>query len=104
MPLPRYIAAPCCEDPSHVTNRLDVDFYTSIKEGLSQARESVSEFLLLQDFNSARVVDPLLSTRGLTAKDIWDDSPLEPKPEVVELIVASIKKVESAIMGGTEKG
>ena len=103
LPLPRYIAAPCCEDPSHVTNRREVDFYTNIKEGLNQARESVSEFLLLQGYNSARVVDPLLSTRGMSAKDIWGDSPLDPKAEVVELIVTTIKKVESAIMGGTKR-
>jgi hypothetical protein len=43
-PLPRYLAAGCCEDKDHMPNRSSPDFIKKLEEGVYGARTNIKNF------------------------------------------------------------
>ena len=102
-PLPRYVGAPCCDDPNHTTNRGAIDFYSNMKDGLETVRIIVQEYLVRKGYRSARVVDPNLSVKGHSAEAIWGKEAVDTSNKAVELIRDSIKKVEVTAAGSLKR-
>ena len=103
LPMPRFIAAPCCNHLGHCTNRNKIEYYSDIKDRLSEIKEAAAEFLTNNGWTQARVVDPLISIKGLAAQEIWGDNHTSLQSATIELIASSVKKIEANIMGSTKR-
>ncbi len=100
-PLPQYVGSPCCSDPTHLTNRQDIDFYSTIKEGLEHIRLITHNYLQHHGYTNARVLDPMISIKGHPIKDIWIDNNISALTH--RLVANSVKKIELTAAGAVKR-
>jgi hypothetical protein len=85
-PIPRYVSSACCNDTSHVTNRNNEDFLTSILADLALQR-----YQLRRVFPSCKIVDglELICGKGYTRDKVeqvvlsgWTADPVHPNGHI----------------------
>jgi hypothetical protein len=57
-PLPRYVAAGCCSDPDHCSNRRVLDFEQQQQQLLDILKRGLKDFLFANNYRSIRFLDP----------------------------------------------
>jgi len=63
-PLPRYITAPCCNNPSHCSNRGEVGFAENLLSELTRVRTEIKKVVVGRGRPCSRVVDSLAGITG----------------------------------------
>jgi hypothetical protein len=69
-PLPRYVAAGCCSDPDHCSNRRALDFEQ--QQLLDILKRGLKGFLYSNNYRAIRVLDPSVYIRGMSKEAIWN--------------------------------
>jgi hypothetical protein len=81
-PMPRYVAASCCSDVSHVANRNDPYFLEDMQIRLDGLRCHLKEFLYTSGRRNIKIYDPNHDLKDFTTEQTWGDDPIHPRREV----------------------
>jgi hypothetical protein len=103
-PLPRYLAASCCDDRLHTTNRNDPYFKQRLTTGLEEVRKNVKDFLYYEGRRNVKVMDPAVDIRGLEDGQTWEDDPIHLTPAAYSKLAEGIIKMSSSGAGGPGGG
>jgi len=81
-PIQRYIPAPCCQDPDHLTNFGTREYASNMAADLKSIRESLRSFVYKRNLKNFRVVsgEKLLGweegVSATTLKNLWGTDPV----------------------------
>jgi hypothetical protein len=98
LPLPRYVAAPCCEDDSHIENFVADDYEDMLRSGPEEVAAAVEREMTGSN-KSYTVLDPVASFKGESLKaltttngaSIWlQDDPVHLTPAAYAELTAAI--------------
>jgi hypothetical protein len=98
LPLPRYVAAPCCEDDSHIENFVADDYEDMLRSGPKEVAAAVEREMTGSN-KSYTVLDPVASFKGESLKaltttngaSIWlQDDPVHLTPAAYAELTAAI--------------
>jgi hypothetical protein len=92
-PLPRYVAAGCCSDPDHCSNRRVLDFEQQQQQLLDLLKRGLKDFLFANNYRAIRVLDPCVDIRGMSREAVWNGDPVHPTEEVYRKIAAATAKL-----------
>jgi hypothetical protein len=92
-PLPRYVAAGCCTNPEHCSNRRYPDFVQHMRDSLEMLRKHFKDFLYYRSMRHIKIVDPGMDIRGLSIEEVWGDSAIHPQPLVYCRIAAAVIRI-----------
>jgi uncharacterized membrane protein YgcG len=92
-PLPRYVAAGCCTNPEHCSNRRYPDFVQHMRDALELLRKHFKDFLYYRSMRHIKILDPGMDIRGLSLEEIWGKEAIHPTPLVYCRIAASVIKI-----------
>jgi uncharacterized membrane protein YgcG len=99
-PMPRYVTAGCCEDPSHVSNREDRHFRADMDLQLDSLKRTVKNFLFNTGRRNFRILDTGMTLKGLEDADLWCTDPVHPIESVYGRIAEGIKKLVDKMQSG----
>jgi hypothetical protein len=99
-PMPRYVTAGCCEDPSHVSNREDRHFRADMDLQLDSLKRTVKNFLFNTGRRNLRILDTGMTLKGLEDADLWCTDPVHPIESVYGRIAEGIKKLVDKMQSG----
>jgi hypothetical protein len=104
-PLPRYLYAGCCAQPDHVSNSEEPDFERRIREGLSEMRGYLKDFLFTNGLRGFKVLDPGRETpeQDENGEPLWVDDSVHPTFEAYNRIADLIEN-EARLMAGKRAG
>jgi hypothetical protein len=68
-PLPRYVAAGCCTNPEHCSNRRYPDFMQHMRDALELLRKHFKDFLYYRNMRHIKILDPGMDIRGLSLEE-----------------------------------
>ena len=74
-PLPRYIYAGCCEDPDHISNRLEESYAVNLMDKLEGLRRLLKGMAFTAKIKEIKVINV---GRKLEEVDLWGDDPVHP--------------------------
>jgi hypothetical protein len=77
-PLPRYLAAGCCENEAHMPNRKLRTFEHQLHMDLKETAENFRDFLFTSGHKLIKVLDPAVSWRGKDNDSLWGADPVHP--------------------------
>ena len=97
-PFPRYISAPCCGEPSHVTNFRDADFAENIIGQLGELRMNFRSFLFSDRLRRTSTIDPAPLMEMATDPVHWVD-PVHPKPETFAKLADLVLENADRLLG-----
>jgi hypothetical protein len=108
VPIPRYIAASCCDNPEHVTNRSDSDFAAEISGELERVEELLDAWA--QTWSAPAMVmsyravadDPEAALADLTvsATPLWlETDPVHAAPELYAALAAAVESASDEMCG-----
>jgi hypothetical protein len=108
VPIPRYIAASCCDNPEHVTNRSDSDFAAEISGELERVEELLDAWA--QSWSAPAMVmsyravtdDPEATLADLTvsATLLWlEADPVHAAPELYAALAAAVESASEEMCG-----
>jgi hypothetical protein len=92
-PMPRYIVAGCCSNPSHCSNRRYQDFEQQQQQHLDIVKKNLKDYLFYDGYRSVRVLDPCMDLRSLGQEDAWDADPVHPSQLAYNKIAAACAKI-----------
>jgi hypothetical protein len=92
-PLPRFVAAGCCNNTTHAANRRDDDYRETMTIKLDAYRRHLKDFTFSSGFKNIKVMDPSMDLKGMGADETWGDDPVHPKPEVYNNIATGVLKM-----------
>jgi hypothetical protein len=98
-PMPRYIAAGCCGDPTHALNRRDEYFREEMEVQLEAFKRITKDFIYNMKKKNVKVADPNLDIRGMTAAEIWGGDPIYLQEEAVKKMVDGFMLMAAKIDG-----
>jgi hypothetical protein len=75
-PLPRYITAPCCNNPRHTTNRSDHLFKENMDIQLDSLRRNLRDHVFSLNKRNIKILDPNMDLRGLQPEETWGTDPI----------------------------
>jgi hypothetical protein len=89
-PMPRYVAAACCSNPAHVSNRQDQYYPKDLRMQLDGLKRHMREHVFALGKRNIRVFDPNPDLREFTTDEIWTDDPIHPSRPVLSKLCDSI--------------
>jgi hypothetical protein len=92
-PLPRYLVSGCCSDADHMPNRRLPGFEEQLVDDLEQVSTNFKAFLFTNGLKNGKVVNPLISLRGLQRNEAWGEDPVHPLECAYDKIAEGIVKV-----------
>jgi hypothetical protein len=98
-PLPRYVAASCCSETSHMPNQKEDTFLHNLLSELGMVNKCIKDFLFLEGYRNARVMDPWIGLRHLDIKEVWGDDPRYIKPDLYKHLADGVKITMGKIGG-----
>jgi hypothetical protein len=96
-PLPRYVAAKCCTNPEHCSNRRYPDFVQHMRDALELLRKHFKDFLYYRSMRHIKILDPGMDIRGLSLEEIWEEKAIHLTALVYCRIAASVIKIAEAM-------
>jgi hypothetical protein len=90
-PMPRYVAAGCCNDSEHMANRAAPNFISSMIKDLATVNRAIKEFLHADGYENIRSIDPWVGLRDINIESLWGTDPVHIKREYVPKIVEGVK-------------
>jgi hypothetical protein len=90
-PMPRYVAAGCCNDSEHMANRAAPNFISSMIKDLATVNRAIKEFLHADGYENIRSIDPWVGLRDINIESLWDTDPVHIKSEYFPKIVEGVK-------------
>jgi hypothetical protein len=85
-PMPRFLLAGCCEDPSHMPNRKQGGFEANLVRDLKDTAENLRDYLFTSGFKQYKVLDPAVSWRNKEKDDLWGADPVHPNEAAYSLL------------------
>jgi hypothetical protein len=96
-PLPRYVAAGCCTNPDHCSNRRYPDFVQHMQDSLELLCKHFKDFLYYRSMRHIKIVDPGMDIRGLSIDEVWGDNAIHPQPLVYCRITAAVIRISDSM-------
>jgi hypothetical protein len=94
-PMDRYLTKGCCEEPGHLTNRLEPGFADKIKKDLLAAKYTMKTFFKDAGHYHCVVMDPAKDLEDADLANVWgNDDPTLPLPQVFDKIASAAKVAE----------
>jgi hypothetical protein len=90
-PMPRYVAASCCNDSEHMANRAAPNFISSMIKDLATVNRAIKEFLHADGYENIRSIDPWVGLRDISIESLWGTDPVHIKCEYFPKIVEGVK-------------
>jgi hypothetical protein len=75
-PMPRYIVAGCCNNPTHTVNRADLYFKENMEIQLDSLRRNLKDHVFGINKKNVKILDPNMDLRGLQPVEIWGSEPI----------------------------
>jgi uncharacterized membrane protein YgcG len=90
-----YLTKGCCEEPGHITNRVDPNFATQMKADLLAAKYKMKRFFMENGHPHCIVMYPAKDLEDEDLSKIWgEDDPTLPLPSVFDKMVVAVKSAE----------
>jgi hypothetical protein len=102
-PLPRYIVAGCCDDPSHMPNRRMRTFEHQLGGDLKETADNFRDFLFTSDNKLVNVLEPAVSWRGTETSDNWGGHPIHPTDKAYDLMSNGVMMLLRSMESGARK-
>jgi len=109
-PVQRYVPAPCCEDPGHITNYRDKDYFSNMAANLKSIREMLRSFISKRNVKNYRVVsgEKLLGwEEGVSASSLralWGEDPVHLATAGYRAMAAKIREMMESEVPFTNSG
>jgi hypothetical protein len=103
-PMPRYVIAGCCEDPTHVSNREDRHYRADMDLQLDSLKQTVKNFLFNTGRRNFKIFDTMMNLKGLEDADMWCTDPVHPIESMCGRIADGVKKVVAKLQGDGNGG
>jgi hypothetical protein len=97
IPLLRYPTGSCCRDNSHMTNRMEPDFVSSLNKGLEEARILFKRYMSSTGCSTIQILDPNVDIKQLDTRHAWGSDPVYPLPLAYDKMAGGVKVVEAKI-------
>jgi hypothetical protein len=94
-PLPRYIIEGCCADAEHMPNRRLPRFEQQLMDDLMEVARNFKDFLFTNGLKNGKIVNPLISLKGLQRHEVWDKDPVHPRDGAYDKLAEGIIRVAS---------
>jgi uncharacterized membrane protein YgcG len=97
-PLPRYIKK-CCRDKSHLVNKKDEDYASTMGESLSDMRDSMKDLIYGKKIRAFKVINTLRllmedeDTAAEKIKSYWSEDPVHMIPAGYEELIRELLKL-----------
>ena len=95
-PIPRYMSAPCCMEPDHMTNFSDQEFADSLRDNLEGVRSNWRSFLFADNIRRAGVINPTPILDQSHPAGQWEDPVHPTRPfftKLAELVITSSERL-----------
>jgi hypothetical protein len=93
----RDITAGCCEDKSHVSNRMEPDFLAKLRKDLEDSRINLKRHLNGTGRSQCQVMDPTVDLLQLEKSHAWNADPAHPAALGFDKMVVGVKAMEIRI-------
>jgi hypothetical protein len=103
-PMPRYVAAGCCEDRGHAINRREDDYRENMSIQLDAYQRGLKEFLFSTGIKNIKVLDPSCDLRGLSREEMWGTDPVHLLAAVYRNIANGVLKMASNMAANRKEG
>jgi hypothetical protein len=99
VPIPRYIVAPCCDNATHVSNRLDTDYTAEISGEMERVEEMLDAWaqswtapaMVLSYRAVADIPEAPLAELTVSATALWQDmDPVHAAPELYAVLATAV--------------
>jgi hypothetical protein len=98
-PMLRYVTSGCCDDLSHVHNRVQRGYRDDLSAKLFDLKNNLKNFLFMNRHRNASVLDPAVDMRGMTDREIWGEDPVHPSALVYEAIARGVVMSDEKAVG-----
>jgi hypothetical protein len=98
-PMLRSVTRGCCDDLSHVPNRVQRGYRDEMTAKLFDLKNNLKNFLFMNRHRNATVLDPAVDMRGMTDREIWADDPVHPTMMVYEAIARGVVLIDEKAVG-----
>jgi lysophospholipase L1-like esterase len=102
-PMPRYVTAGCCDDPSHVPNRRLRTYEQQLGGDLKETAEHFRDFLFTSGHKLVKVLEPAVSWRGKETSYIWGADPVHPNEKAYDLMADGVAMLLRSMESGARK-
>ena len=95
-PIPRYVSAPCCNEPDHVTNFQDHEFADSLRDKLEEIRTNWRSFLFADNIRRAGVINPTPLLDQSHPEGQWEDPVHPTRPfftKLADMVISSAERI-----------
>jgi hypothetical protein len=78
IPRKRFVVKACCDEAEHVSNRMEPNFITNLRQHLSEMRISLKRYLNSTGRSQCQVMDPNVDLAQVEVRQVWGEDAIYP--------------------------